>query len=135
MCNDYYALSISYALSYECWKGAGLLMNRHIETDHWESAWNNYGVFVLGPYDPATMGAITVFDHYDCKQNSGLFYWNPDDPFGGQYVSRDFELARLSPNLPKSVLVPRGYTAVFYSEDSFENESQRIIGSFVNDAT
>ena len=32
---------------------------------------------VLGPYDPALIGAVTLFDNEYCWGDSARFYWDP----------------------------------------------------------
>ena len=110
-------------------------MQSHVtETDNW-SSWSGSGRVRIGPYHPETMGAVTVFGDYDCTSKSARFYWNRNDPDGGQYSSLDVKQAGLSLSGPLSLLVPRGYTAVFYSDDGFQHESQRFTGRYKDDAT
>ena len=80
------------------------------------------------------MGAITVFDHYNCFGQNTRFYWNPRDPDGGQYFQRDLHRAGLRNDVVSSILVPRGYTAILYTHYGFDAESQRFGGRYANDA-
>ena len=81
------------------------------------------------------MGAVTVFEHYNCYGQSNRFYWNPNDPDGGQYFKGDIYRSGLRNDVVSSLVVPRGYTVVLYNGYGFDGETQRFYGKYQNDAT
>lgn len=69
---------------------------------------------IMGPYDPAMIGAVTVFDHEYCHGPSARYYWNPEDPVGGQYYHKDMNKLENLSEWVGSVAVPEGYTVELY---------------------
>ena len=62
--------------------GAGHMRNYGIRflNNHMSSA-------ILGPYDPAEVGAVTLFEDIDCSGASARFYWNPASLENGTFYS------------------------------------------------
>lgn len=89
----------------------------------------------MGPYDGNVMGAITLFDQADCRGSSARLYWVPWDVDGGQYILDDLEAAGMEDNTVSSIQVPRGYTAILYKHDGFDEEVARVTGWYENELT
>ena len=101
--------------------GAGHAMNRYL--DRFD---NRLSTLELGPYDPQVMGAVTVFEHYNCYGQHARFYWNPLDPDGGQYFQRDVRRAGLRNDRASSIMVPAGYAAILYEHYGFDGSTERF---------
>ena len=100
-----------------------------------ESFHDNVESVTLGPYDGNVMGAITLFDQADCRGSSARLYWVPWDIDGGQYILDDLEVAGMEDNTVSSIQVPRGYTAILYKHDGFDEEVARVTGWYENELT
>ena len=66
------------------------------------------------PCDASIMGAVTIFNHKKCKGPGSRFYWNPNDPGEGMYNETDLAEHGLTGNTASSILVPYGYSAIWY---------------------
>ena len=86
----------------------------------------------MGPYDANRMGAVTLYDFYDCRGDSTRAYWVPWDIDGGQYVNEDLRSYGMEDNTVTSIQVPRGYTAILYKDDAFFNELASYKGWYKN---
>lgn len=96
---------------------------------------DNVESVTLGPYNGDIMGAITLFASWDCRGSSARLYWVPWDADGGQYILDDLEAAGMEDNTVSSIQVPRGYTAILYRHDGFDEELARVYGMYENEAT
>ena len=38
---------------------------------------NHASSVILGPYDPHEIGAVTLFEDWNCSGSSARFYWDP----------------------------------------------------------
>ena len=81
------------------------------------------------------LGAVTVFDNFNCSGNNVRFYWNPNDPDGGQYTYNDIREAGLRNDSVSSILVPPGYTAKLYKHDGFYPEPYVVKGAYADSIT
>jgi len=81
------------------------------------------------------MGAVTLFASWDCVGSSARLYWVPWDVDGGQYILEDLEAAGLENDTISSIQVPRGYTAILYKHDGFDEELARVNGWYENELT
>ena len=75
---------------------------------------------VLGPYDPALIGAVTLFDNQYCWGDSARFYWDPQDPVGGQYYWNDLNKAGFAPRKAGSIAIPRGYYVELFDSGALQ---------------
>ena len=74
----------------------------------------------IGPYDPDTAGAITIYSDDHCSVSSSKrFNWNPSDGDAGtRYSYDDLMDAGLDPTWIRSVRVPQGYVAEFFTSST-----------------
>ena len=89
----------------------------------------------LWPYDPAQLGAITVFQNSDCSALAGLFYAS-SQPLEKVYYSYDDLISHgVVDNAISSVMIPFGYQADFYDGDGFSGSKVHVRGNFFEDQT
>ena len=82
---------------------------------------NNASTLIMGPYDPRQIGAVTFFEDDDCTGGTGRFYWNPDSEWSSTYYNmEDMIYGGSRNNSMHSLMVPKGYTAYLYANDSFD---------------
>ena len=92
---------------------------------------NKMSSAVLGPYDPREIGAVTVFERYNCSQNSARFYWDPESLQSGTFYNReDLMYAGMRDNMASSIMVPKGYTVELYSMPGFYGTKTVIEGDY-----
>ena len=88
MCGKYTAYRIGKGNGWDM-TGAGFVITR---SRNGLKADESYATAIrLAPYDPAIMGAVTVFSLENCEGLSNGFFWNPDDPLEGWYTQDDFK--------------------------------------------
>ena len=86
---------------------------------------------VLGPYDPAQMGAVTVFEETNCAGATGRFYWDPlSNASGTMYNNEDVEFAGTRNNSMNSITVPAGYIAEVYNGHGLDANKQIFVGAY-----
>ena len=74
----------------------------------------------LGPYDPREIGAVTLFEDYDCSGASARFYWDPEGEMNGtHYNYEDMLYAGLRNDSMNSLMVPKGYIVELYEYRAF----------------
>jgi len=113
---------------YRKYAGAGHMKNRKIRENS-----NRTSTLILGPYDPRQIGAVTLFEDGGCSGNSGRFYWDPESgPSGTFYNEEDIIYGGLSNNTMSSMAVPAGYIVEVYNGHGFDEDMQRVVGSFIN---
>ena len=109
-------------------RGAGYMRNyaiRHLN--------NSLDLAVLGPYDARDIGAVTLFEDYDCSGASGRLYWDPEGPASGtMYNVEDLHYGGVRNNNMQSLLVPKGYTVELYEHDGFTGRKQVVVGEYLN---
>ena len=86
---------------------------------------------ILGPYDPRKIGAVTVFEDWDCTGASARFYWDPESKENGTFYSvEDLEYAGLRNNNFSTIVVPKGYLVELYDGNGFTGRKQVVIGAY-----
>lgn len=86
---------------------------------------------VLGPYDPAQIGAVTLFEENDCSGASGRFYWDPlSNASGTMYNEEDVYFAGTRNNSMNSITVPAGYIAEVYNGHGLDANKQTFVGAY-----
>ena len=114
----------------ECYiTGAGYHMMKGLHSDRAE----DHASFVkLHPYDASIMGAVTVFVHPNCTGHASRFYWDPNDPGEGMYNANDLYEHWLEGNTASSILVPYGYTAIWYDKWAWRSPNWFAKGMYTN---
>jgi len=84
---------------------------------------NAASTLIMGPYDPRQIGAVTLFEDGECTGGTGRFYWNPDSEWSSTYYNvEDMIYGGSRNNSMHSLMVPKGYTAYLYANDSFDGK-------------
>lgn len=89
----------------------------------------------LGPYNPAVLGAVTVFEHGSCEGTSSRFFWDAVSSEEGRYSQMDLTDSWLDANTISSVMVPKGYTLNLYDDAFWVDHLKTVEGEYVNDQT
>ena len=114
----------------ECWMtGAGY---HRMNSPYMDGSNDHTSYVILHPYDPAIKGAVTIFKHKDCTGHGSRFYWNPHDPGEGMYTDADLLEHALEGNSASSILVPYGYTAIWYDGWAWRDPTWTIYGMYTN---
>ena len=81
MCDDYLTTDdTTTAPTDECWGKNGVHGAGHMWNPSLGSGWQDrMTTLVLGPYDPAILGAAILYKDDNCTGRASRFYWNPRD--------------------------------------------------------
>ena len=76
-------------------------------------------VVIICEYDERDEGAITIFDNPGCTGHSTRLKW--DKSSESEYSAFDLHMSNHDVDTASSVVVPVGYTAIFYAHDAFDS--------------
>ena len=94
----------------------------------------------MGPYNPAEVGAITMFRYGHCHGRTTRVYWNPptDDQgvsTGGRYNLEDLEELGMLKDDITSFMLPKGYYVHMYHDPDLWNYLDYFEGRYKDDFT
>ena len=89
----------------------------------------------LWPYDPITLGAVTLFTNERCSGHSGAFFSSAELYERQSYTLTNIEQLGFSNDKASSLAIPYGYAVDLYDDNGFSSDPLYVEGPFYEDRT